>query len=197
MSAVMEQRREQAVKRYRFSADDYERMIEVGIFAEDDRLELLEGEVVLMAPIGRRHMACVKRLNRILSRRLGDDLILSVQDPVRMTDLTEPQPDLALLRFRDDFYEGSIPAAADVLLIIEVADTSITYDRQEKAPLYARAGIPEFWLVDLNTDTITVFAQPAEGEYRTVKSHSRGETVSSATFPDLSLPAEEILGASA
>lgn len=176
------------------TVEEYARMGEAGIYTEDDRVELIEGEVLTMAAVGKRHMACVKRLARIFSRLPEEDLIFSVQDPIRMNDLSDPQPDLALLRFREDYYEGRNLTASDTLLIVEVSDSTLTFDREVKLPLYARAGIPEAWIVDLNTDTVWVFSQPEEGECRSIQTYRRGDTVASATLPDLGLRMEEILG---
>jgi Uma2 family endonuclease len=124
-----------------FSVDDYYRMVEVGLLKEDERVELIEGEVIRMSPIGSRHAACVARLTKLFSRLAGDGAIVWVQNPVRLNDFSEPQPDVALLKPRADFYAGAHPAAADVLLIVEVSDTTIGYDRQVKVPLYARGGM--------------------------------------------------------
>lgn len=180
--------------RRRFTADEFHRMGQAGIFTEDDRLELLEGEIVAMTPIGSRHAACVKRLVRLLSARLEGRAILSVQDPVRLGAHSEPQPDLALLRPQDDFYASSHPGPADVLLIIEVADASDSLDRDAKVPLYARAGIPEVWLVSLPTQIIEVYRQPSRQGYRAIHPRARGESVGVAALADLTLLVGEILG---
>jgi Uma2 family endonuclease len=123
-------------KRY-FNVDDYYRMAEAGLFSEGERVELIEGEVVEMSPIGSRHAGCVMRSSTVLNRRFGHLAIVSVQNPIRLDDFSEPQPDLALLKPRKDFYSTSHPTAADVLVVIEVADTSADYDRNVKLPLYA------------------------------------------------------------
>src|ERR671938_544657 len=132
-----------------FSVDEYYRMGEAGILTEDDRVELIEGEIIEMSPIGSRHAACVNRLNTLLGRHLRQTAIVSVQNPIRLDAYSEPEPDVALLRPRADYYESGHPTPADALLIVEVADTSADYDRIIKLPLYAKAGIPEAWLVDL------------------------------------------------
>jgi Uma2 family endonuclease len=177
-----------------FTADEYERMTEAGILSEDDRVELIEGEIVEMSPIGRRHAACVNRLNQVFTLRAGRDVIVGVQNPVRLDEFSEPEPDIALLRPREDFYEGAHPTPADVLLIVEVADTSVEYDRQVKVPLYARAGVVEVWLVDLSQETIEIFVRPVSGEYQSSRIVSRGETIEPQSVPRLSLNAEDILG---
>ena len=132
-----------------FSVTEYHQMTEAGILTEDDRIELIEGRVILISPIGSRHAACVKRLNALLSQRVGAAALVSVQDTIRLDDYSEPEPDIALLHPRDDFYAHAHPTPADLLLVIEVADTPEGYDREEKVPLYARAAIPEVWLVSL------------------------------------------------
>src|SRR5712691_10205844 len=135
------------ILRWQFTVADFARMTEAGIFAEDDRVELIDGEVRVMSPIGPRHAAIVKRLNALMSRKVADRAILSVQDPIQLTDYTEPQPDLAVLRVREDFYVQAHPVPADVLVVVEVAETSLEYDREEKIPRYAQVRIPEVWLL--------------------------------------------------
>jgi Uma2 family endonuclease len=155
------------IARRHFTVSEFERMVAAGILTEDDRVELLDGDIVTMSPIGRRHAACVKRLNAVLGRVFRGRAIVSVQDPIRLNDFSDPQPDLALLAPRDDFYASAHPRPKDVLLVVEVADTSIALDAGTKVPMYARAGIAEAWLIDLNTDTVTVFTDPKRGRYQT------------------------------
>ncbi len=169
-------------------------MAETGILTEDDRVELIEGEIIEMSPIGSRHVACVNRVNRILSRTVGQSVIVSVQNPIYLDDFSEPEPDIALLRPRADFYEQELPAASDVLLLIEVADTSVDYDRNKKLPLYARASIPEMWLVDLSAHTITIYAQPLNGQFQLAEIFKRGEAITAQSLAGLTLPVDEILG---
>src|SRR5262245_33682707 len=148
------------VTRKRFTADDYQRMGQAGILTEDDRVELIDGEIVAMTPIGTRHNASVNRGNRALVRAADDAAIVQSRGSVRLDRCSEPEPDLALLRPRPDFYATRHAGPDDILLIIEVAESSIEYDRDVKAPLYAAAGIPEYWLVDLNTDVVMRFSSP-------------------------------------
>ncbi len=150
---------------HRYSIVDYHRMGGAGIFAHDARVELIQGEIIDMTPIGSGHAGLVKHLIRIFTHRLDDTTIIAVQDPVVLNDFSEPQPDLALLRYREDFYAKSHPRAEDVLLIVEVGDTSLQYDREIKLPLYARSGIPEVWLVDVEGKGVEVYRQPEEGGY--------------------------------
>ena len=169
-------------------------MGEAGILSENDRVELIEGEILEMSPIGSRHSACVKRLNALLGRLVSQNIIVSVQDPIRLDDYSEPQPDVALIRAREDFYAEGHPAAADVLLVIEVADTSVDYDRDVKVPLYARAAIPEVWLVALPDDSIEIYTGLQDGSYREFRQAKRGESIVSQTISALTLSVDTILG---
>lgn len=182
------------VTRRHFTVDEYHRLAEAGILTEDDRIELIAGELVTMSPIGTRHAACVKRLNRLLGRALGVRALIGVQDPIWLGDETEPQPDLAVLRPRPDDYARGHPTASDVLLLIEVADTSQRYDREVKVPLYARAGIPEVWLVDLTAETIERYAEPANGTYRQMERAGRGQTLIPTTLPGFAVSVDAVLG---
>lgn len=143
-------------------------MREAGILGEDDRVELVEGDVVAMTPIGSAHAACVKRLTLLLFRAAGELALVSVQDPVRLDEASEPKPDLALLHPKPDFYASGHPGPEDVLLLIEVADASLAYDQEVKLPLYARAGIREVWLVDLPGRRVLVHREPGAGGYAAV-----------------------------
>ena len=178
-----------------FNVDQYYRMAQSGILAEDDRVELIEGEVIKMSPIGVRHASCVKRLNAFFTEKLGRKVIVGVQDPILLSTYSEPQPDLCLLRPKADFYADGHPSPADVFLVVEVADTSIGYDRDEKIPLYARAGIAEVWLIDLTQDTFTLYAEPIRGQYRQTREVNRGGVVASTIFSELMLDVDTILGA--
>ncbi|WP_376790048.1 Uma2 family endonuclease [Thermoflexus sp.] len=182
------------VQRRLFTVEEYHRMAEVGILSEDDRVELIEGELIAMSPIGSRHAACVKRLVRLLDRAVGERAIVSAQDPIRLGRHSEPQPDVALLRYRPDFYASAHPGPEDVLLIVEVAETSADYDRTVKIPLYARHGIPEAWLVDLTEAHVEIYRQPSPQGYRELHIVHRGETISPALIPGLTVGIDEILG---
>jgi Uma2 family endonuclease len=169
-------------------------MAEAGILSEDDRVELIEGEVIEMNPIGSRHAACVNRLNMLLSRLAQKVAIVSVQNPIRLDEYSEPEPDIVLLRPREDFYVQGHPTPSDVLMVIEVAETSAEYDRNIKGPLYARAGIPELWLVDLPKETVEIYTQPVNGTYQASKQVKGGESLVSETLPEVSFSADAILG---
>ncbi len=183
----------QVVRRL-FTVDEYYKMAQAGILHEDDRLELIEGEIVEMAAIGSRHAGCVNRIAQVFYARLGGRAIVSVQNPIRLSERSEPQPDLTLLRPRPDFYSTAHPGPEDMLLLIEVADTTEDYDRDVKIPLYARYGIPEVWLVYLALDSIEVYRGPAPEGYREVQAVRRGERISVQAFPDVVLAASEVLG---
>jgi Uma2 family endonuclease len=155
-------------RRHRLSVSDYYRMAEVGILAPDARVELIDGEIFDMAPPGSLHAATVDRLNEILTRSVGGKAAVRVQNPVRLSELSEPQPDLALLRRRDDFYSQHHPGPADVLLVVEIADTSLRFDRDTKVSLYAVHGIPEMWLVDLRGRRLVRHRAPRQGSYTQV-----------------------------
>src|SRR5437899_6671746 len=176
-----------------FTVSEFERMAETGILSENDRVELIEGEIIEMSPIGKSHAACVDRFTRLLSR-LDNKVILRVQGPIQLDDYSEPQPDLTLLRHRDDFYAGSLPRPADVLLVIEVADSTLDYDRFMKLPAYARAGIPEAWLANLPADRIEIYAEPVDGAYTVIKHATRGEVIQSSSIEQLRLNVDDILG---
>lgn len=182
------------VARYRFTVDEYHRMGAAGIFREDDRVELLDGEIVRMTPIGSRHAGCVKALNQMFARLLGSRALVAVQDPIRLGAHSEPHPDLVLLRPRPDFYRESHPEPGDVWLVVEVSDTTGALDREVKLPLYAAAGIPEVWLVDLPAEAVEAHRRPASGRYGEVARRGRGERVGCAAFPDLDIPVDAILG---
>ncbi len=175
-----------------FSVADYHRMADVGILTEDDRVELIEGRIIVMSPIGSRHAACVKRLNAFLSQHVAENALVSVQDPIQLNDYSEPEPDVALLRLRDDFYASGHPTAEDILLVVEVADTSEGYDREEKIPLYARSGIREVWLVSLLKNRVEVYTEPTGDLYRQVRYAMRGDVLNAQQLPNVHLAVDDI-----
>ena len=176
-----------------FSVFDYYRMAEAGVLKEGDRVELIEGEILEMSPIGNRHAASVDRLNAFLNRLVGGDVIVRVQSPVWLNHFSEPQPDVTVLKPRADFYSGGHPTPEDVLVVVEVADTTVRYDRGVKVPLYARAGVPEVWLVNLERDEVEVYSRPEQGVYQDVRRVRRGERLSSGQLPSLALSADDVL----
>jgi Uma2 family endonuclease len=182
------------IQKYLFNVDEFYQMAQIGIFTEVDRVELVNGEVIDLCKVSPRHAGCVTRLNSYLSRQLDMESIVSVHNPVRLGHYSEPLPDIALLKWRDDFYANGHPTPADVLLIIEVADTSVDFDRRIKLPLYARAGIAETWVMVLPKDTIEVHSQPADGKYQKVRRLKRGRRLVSPTLAGLSFDVDDLLG---
>lgn len=178
---------------WRFSVDDYYRMGAAGVFKPGDRVELIRGAIVQMNPIGNRHARCVNRLGALLYRTYGEVAEINLCNPVRLDDTSEPQPDFALLRFSLPQRE-SHPGPADVLVAIEVSDSSIRYDRNVKAPLYAEAGIPEYWVVDLEAETVEIRRQPSKSGYRELQTLARGDQLRCLAFPDAVLEVADILG---
>jgi len=153
------------LRHHRFSVDAYDEMVARGILTSDDRVELLAGEIVEMAPIGSRHAACVSRLTRLFTLALKDRAIVWVQNPVALPPDSEPEPDIAILQPREDFYASGHPRARDVLLLIEVAESSLAVDQLLKLPLYAGAGVVEVWIVDLAAGAIEAYTRPEQGKY--------------------------------
>lgn len=160
--------RQYPIRRHRLTVEEYYRMGEVGILAPDARVELVEGEIIDMPPIGSRHAGTVDQLTHLLAKTVGDEAIVRVQSPVRLDEYSEPEPDVTLLRPRADFYKSSHPVARDVLLLIEVAESTLRYDLEVKVPLYARHGISEVWVVDLEHGRLARYRDPRDGEYTEV-----------------------------
>ncbi len=183
-----------AVRRRLFSVEEYYRMAAAGILAENERVELIEGEIVVMCPIGSPHSGCVNALTHLLVSRVGGDAVVSVQSSVRLSDSSEPEPDLAVLRPRPDFYRSEHPGPADVLWLIEVMASSADYDRGVKLGLYARSGIAEVWLVDLNEELVEAYRAPASEAYTETRTLRRGENLAPGALPGVVLAVDEILG---
>ena len=182
-----------APTRRRFTVAEYYAMADAGILAENDRVELLDGDLIVMPPIGDWHAASVKRLNNLMLPLLQGRAIVSVQDPTRLNNRSEPQPDVMLLRWRDDFYQGGHPGPDDVLLLIEVADTTVDYDRGIKLSAYARAGIPEVWIVTRQNRRIEAYTGPTEGAYASVRHAGRGASIAPEAFPDVILEVDRVV----
>ncbi|MGQ0743239.1 MAG: Uma2 family endonuclease [Acidimicrobiales bacterium] len=179
--------------RRQFSVDDYYRMAEAGVLGPDDRVELLRGEIVMMSPIGSRHAACVRRLHSALAAVLADRAMISVQSPVRLDAQSEPEPDVAVLTTRPDWYASAHPTPADVLLLIEVCDTSWDLDSAVKRPLYAASGIAEVWLINLAGAYIEASWDPAAEGYGAMRRHRAGDTIAPQAFGDLNLAVADLL----
>ena len=178
--------------RRRFTRKEYHRMGEAGILREDDRVELIRGEIIEMSPISPRHAAFVDNLTRLLVRRLPDSAIVRVQGPVALADDTEPQPDLTVLRLRDVPYKDREAWADDAVLMIEVAHSSLAYDRCIKRSVYAEAGIPEYWVVDCAAETIEVHRDPGADGYRDVRLVTGAAELAPQAFPDVVLSTADI-----
>jgi Uma2 family endonuclease len=183
-----------AVTRHRFTVEQYHEMIQHGIFKEDEPIELIRGEIIKKLPIGNPHAATVNRLNRLLSNRMQDDAMLSIQNPILLAD-SEPEPDVAVLIYREDLYASRRPSAEDVLLLVEVADSSLAYDRNIKGAVYAEAGISEYWIVNLNQATVEVYLDPqADGRFATVITARTGDTLVPRKVAGLTIEVNAILG---
>ena len=182
------------ITRKLFTVDEYHRMGEVGILHEDSRVELIEGEILQMSPVGTRHIYCVNRATALFATTLAGKAIVSIQNPVVLSRITEPQPDIVLVRFRDDFYKTKRMTPDDTLLVIEVSDTTLRYDRNRKMPLYAKSRVPEVWIEDLQGDVILVYRDPGPETYSTSLVFHRGDSISLLAFPDVSFKVDDLLG---
>jgi hypothetical protein len=183
--------------RHAFTVDDYYRLAEIGVLPPGQRTELIDGDVIDMTPIGSRHAACVTRLQRAFAARLGDRADVRVQLPVRLDAGSEPEPDLAIVARRTDDYEAAHPTPTDVLLLVEVSDTTLTFDRTVKASLYARAGITEYWLVDIVSRSVEVHRSPGAGRYTDVSRATTADAVSPTAFPDVRVEVAALFGGAA
>ncbi len=177
-----------------FTVDEYYRMAQARILREDDRVELIEGEIVQMTPIGSNHAATVRLLNALFIRELSKSVIVSTQSPVHIDAFSEPEPDVALLKPLADHYRNSHPTPIDIFLVVEVSDTSQRYDRLTKIPLYGKSGIPEAWLIDLEKKVVEIYTNPYDEGYRDVKTVTPDDTLSPQAFPELRLRVGNILG---
>lgn len=180
-------------RRHRITVDEYHRMAEVGLLAPDARVELIEGEIIDMAPIGKEHSSVVDQLNRLFVRAVGDDAIVRVQGSVRLGSMSEPEPDLLLLRPRADFYRSEFATERDVLLVVEVSDKTLRYDREVKVPLYARHGVTETWIVDIPHGRLLAYSEPQTGTYRHERAIEHPGVVPMAALPGLSVDLSAVL----
>jgi Uma2 family endonuclease len=194
MSAVMT---ENWLSRHRITVDEYYKMAEVGILDEDSRVELIEGEIIDMAPIGLPHLSVVDRLNRLFVLATGESAIVRIQGTIRLSDFTAPQPDLVLLKPRDDFYATRLANAGDILLIIEVSDSSLRYDRHIKVPLYARYGVSEVWIMDLVNGCAHFFRDLVNGTYQQTSSTARPGITPIPGLTGVTVNLAEVVGSTA
>ena len=181
------------VQRRKLSVAEWDRIIASGALPEDDRVELIDGEILQMSPIGTRHAACVARLTTVFAPLVAQGVILWVQNPVVIADFDEPQPDVALLRPSEDAYARQRPTADDILLLVEVADTSLEYDHGIKVPRYAAGGVGEVWLVDLNAERVVTFREPRLDGYGVIRIAGAEDTLVPQALPDVPVPVTTIL----
>ena len=194
MTTLAEPRIQTEPTRRRISVDEYYAMAEAGILGRDERVELIDGEIVVLAPIGNPHEARTAASNRLLAPLFIEErAVLRVQGHVRLDGNNRPEPDLALLRWRDDLYGSRSPAPEDILLLIEVSDSSLSYDRDVKLALYARFGITEVWIENIPDRVIEAYANPVDGQYTESRIYRPGETIAPSAFPDISLPVSELI----
>ena len=180
--------------RRRFTVDEYYAVAEAGILSPEERVELLAGEIFTMATMGNRHIFCLRWLNKALVQSVGDTAVVDVQMPVLLDNTSEPMPDFAILRWRDDRYrESAKPGPDDVLLVIEVSDTTVRFDRHHKAPLYAAQGIPEMWLFDVNARQVEVYDQPMAGGYARTRIVGIDGILTPGLLPDVAIPVAEVM----
>ena len=182
------------VARYKFDVHQYHAMAKAGVLKEDDRVELIDGEIVAMSSIGPAHVGAVNSSNMFWAIRLGGRAIVQIQNPIRLDERNQPQPDIAILKLKDDFYRSGLAGPDDVLLLIEVSDTSLRYDRRIKLALYARFGIPEVWIANIRARAIEAYTDPVNGEYTSLQTFRRGQTATPTAFPDVVLPVSDIIG---
>jgi Uma2 family endonuclease len=179
--------------KYPLTINHFQKMIETGIFDEDEHIELIEGELLVMAPIGPVHSSQTRKLNRLFSQSVGDLAIVDIQNPIVLDDNSEPEPDMALLRPRDDFYETATPRTHDVLLLVEVADSTLSYDKNTKIPLYARHGIPEVWLINVPNKQVEIYLKPSPEGYRKILLPEKHEQISPTLLPTVSVKVSDII----
>ena len=182
------------IQRKMFTTGEYHRMAELGILRKQDHLELIKGVIYMAAAIGSQHAACVNRLTQLFVENFTGKAIVHVQNPVSIEEHSEPEPDIALLKPRADFYAQSHPKPEDVLLIIEVSDTTLSYDRETKVPLYAKSGIKDAWIVNLKEECVEVYTNPSEQGYDTLRKFRKGMIVTPSCFPDVDISVDEIIG---
>jgi len=194
MTTVVELEKVSSVTPKRFRVEDFRKMTEVGILPEESGWEIIDGYLIDKMGIGSKHASVVRRLGKILERKIGDETQVSVQNPIHIDEYNEPEPDIALLTPRKDFYAESHPTPQDVLLLVEVSDSTVEYDREIKKTLYVQAEILEFWLVNLQDNTVESYSQPKNGNYRLARILEKGETIKSDSVENLVLQVDEILG---
>lgn len=181
-----------AIRTRLFTVEEFHKMGEAGILTEDDRVELIQGEIIPMTPIGPRQAACVNTLARLFIQRVPPGVIVHIQNPISLDQHTEVYPDVALLRSRKDRYHNKIPVPADVLLLVEVADTTVAKDQAEKCPLYARHDVPEVWIIDLVKQEMLVYWNPSGDHYQNCSAFRGNAPVAPRSFPNFTITPDEI-----
>jgi len=180
---------------FRWTVDEYQKMIRHGILTDRHKVELIRGEIVTKMPKGDRHFACLKRLTKLLIDLLGDLATTSIQDPIVLVD-SEPEPDVSILHYRSDCYESGKPIPKDVFLVIEVADSSLDYDRDVKGPLYSGNGIQDYWIVNLRDRCLEIYREPQpNGTFASKQILGPGESVSPLMLPSVTVELSRIIGA--
>lgn len=184
---------EQWPRRHLISVDEYYRMAEVGLLSPQARVELIEGVIIDMAPIGSLHASIIDALTRYFVQAIGDKAVVGIQRPVRLSKTSEPQPDVSIFRPRADFYRNSHPTAADLLLVIEVSDTTLRFDLNDKRALYAQHGIPEYWVIDTQGRQLHCLREPSGDDYRSTTVFGVGQVASMAALPDVAVNLAQLL----
>ncbi|WP_299487773.1 Uma2 family endonuclease [Acaryochloris sp. IP29b_bin.137] len=182
------------ILRKKFTVGQYHQMIESGILTDRDHVELIQGEIIEMSPVGRHHAACVDRLNELLVLKLFQKALIRVQSPILLSDHSEPQPDVSILQRREDFYDAGHPKPDDIFALVEVSDSTIEFDRDVKIPMYAQEHIPEVWLVNLNDTQVKRYCQPITTTYQQLQIFNLGEMLSFQAFPDVPIEINQIFG---
>ena len=182
------------VSRKLFTVHDYHQMVKAGILRERERVELIAGEIVEMSPVGHRDWVHVNRTTALFAQGFGGRAIMSVHNPARLSLWSEPEPDVAVFKPRADFYAGKQPGPEDILFVVDVADSSLAYDKRVKAALYAKSGIPEYWIEDLLSDTLLVYRNIVDGQYSTVQTLGRADSISPLAFPVVMFQVGNLLG---
>jgi Uma2 family endonuclease len=180
-----------------FTVDEYYRMADAGIFTEDDRVELIEGEIIQMSPIGHQHMVCVNRANDLLVSALKGRAVVSIQNPLRLNRYNEPQLDVVVFKWRADYYASKPYTLDDALFVVEVSDTTLRYDTRIKLPVYAAAGVPEVWIENLQENLLLVCRDPVSKAYKTQLTLRHGDFAIPLTFSDVRFRIEDLLGSDA
>ncbi len=182
------------VQKYSFTVDQYHKMGEDNILHEDSRVELIEGEIITMTPIGRKHASKGTKIGKFFERLLANDVIVWHQYPIQLGDYSEPQPDLSLLKYRDDYYEERLPTQEDVYLIIEISDSSYPLDSKVKQKLYAKFEIPEYWIVKLENDTLEVYKNPSLEGYTEKQIYHKEDHITLLSFPNIQISIKDLIG---